>query len=331
MNCTMCVMRGEPSPDKKYRLGIWNNHPGVGFSCYNCKARGMWQIGSTLSRDMREFMLSIGISDLEVKRINHRAATYRRMIESSPHAQAMVPTTFSLDFPQKSLPVGAASFEEWARRGCTDPKFLKTIEYLYGRGEDIAGATTYYWSPNSRTNPEDHHTECNLNERVIIPFYRNDKIVGWTGRAINDDIRSKYHSDNSPDFLFNNHVMDIRERKYLIIPEGPFDALAIDGISPLGSSINDRQASWIDSTGKVPIIVPDPDRAGQALIDVALKRGWRVAFPRLKSAGQRNWWDLDVKDCAQAVQRYGRLYTLTSILKTAAQNKIEIELKRKML
>ncbi len=323
MNCPMCVMRGESRPDTKKRLGIWNNHPGVGFNCMNCKAHGRWVPGDTLNKNMRELMESIGIPEIDVKRINHKAATYRRLFESNPNAQALVPATFSLDFPSRSLPEGAASFEEWAKRGCTDPKFLEVVEYLYGRGDEIAAASAYYWSPV----PGDH----NMDERVIVPFYRNEKLVGWTGRAVNDTIAPKYHNDNPSDYLFNNHVMDDRDRKYVIIAEGPFDALAIDGISPLGSKLNDKQAAWIDSTGKIPILIPDPDKAGQNLIDIALKRGWRVAFPRLTTAIQKNWWDLDVKDCADAVKKYGRLYTLSSILKTAAFNKIEIETKRRML
>ncbi len=71
------------------------------------------------------------------------------------------------------------------------------------------------------------------------------------------------------------------------------------------------------------IVIPDQDKAGTMLIDQAKKLGWSIAFPT---------WDDTVKDCADAVLKYGKLFVVVDAIKTATANpaKIEIE-KRKML
>ena len=59
----------------------------------------------------------------------------------------------------------------------------------------------------------------------------------------------------------------------------------------------------------------------EKLVDQAMEFGWSVAFPE---------WDNKVEDVADAVLKYGRLFTIQSILKTTESSKLKIDLKRKM-
>ena len=59
----------------------------------------------------------------------------------------------------------------------------------------------------------------------------------------------------------------------------------------------------------------------EKLINQAIEFGWSVAFPE---------WDEKVEDVADAVLKYGRLFTMQSILKSTEKNKLKIDLKRKM-
>ena len=59
----------------------------------------------------------------------------------------------------------------------------------------------------------------------------------------------------------------------------------------------------------------------QKLINQAIEFGWNVAFPE---------WEDNVEDVADAVSKYGRLFTIQSILKTTESSKFKIDLKRKM-
>jgi len=107
----------------------------------------------------------------------------------------------------------------------------------------------------------------------------------------------------------------------VIVTEGPFDAIAVSGVSILGSEINDTQRELINGLGRQVIVVPDRDAPGKKLIDQAVEFGWSVAFPE---------WDKTIGDVAEAVQKYGRLFTLQSILKSTEKTKLKIDLKRKM-
>lgn len=316
VNCPMCHLVGNHRPDTKMRCGIMVAPTAMTITCFNCGFKTGFTLGQTLSRKFREFMEAIGIHDTDIKRLNHAAFTIRHIMESSG-VEVEAKTLFTPQFESVRLPEGAKSFEALARAGCTDPDFLDVVEYTYGRGEDIANSTTFYWTP-----VEGKHQ---LNRRVIIPFYHEEKIVGYTGRIV-DDVKgpSRYHTKSPLNYIFNNHVLKNRNRAFILAMEGPTDALAIDGVSLLGAKCNDQQAQWLKSTGKQIIIVPDRDESGARLIDAAIANSWSVSFPW-------PWWDDDVKDVALAVRRYGRLYTLTSILKSATQSNIEITVKRKLL
>jgi DNA primase len=110
-------------------------------------------------------------------------------------------------------------------------------------------------------------------------------------------------------------------RKFVLVTEGPFDAITISGVSILGSEINDTQRELIEGLGRQIIVVPDRDAPGEKLINQATEFGWSVAFPE---------WEEGVDDVADAVLKYGRLFTIQSILKTTERSKLKIDLKRKM-
>jgi hypothetical protein len=56
------------------------------------------------------------------------------------------------------------------------------------------------------------------------------------------------------------------------------------------------------------------------LYDRAAELGWSVAIPN---------WDADVKDVADAVYRYGKLFVLVDAIKTAQQGQIKINMAKK--
>ena len=164
----------------------------------------------------------------------------------------------------------------------------------------------------------------NLNQRIIVPCYFNRKIVGWVSRHIkpNKDTTPKYYVNIQRDYLFNVDQLYTKDRKYVILVEGPFDAIGIDGVGLLGSQVTDIQAEFLNSFNKKIILVPDRDRAGKKLIPSAIKHGWSVSFPE---------WDKNVKDVADAVKKYGRLFTLRSILDTSEDNSMKINVLKRQI
>ncbi len=325
INCPMCPLYGE-SPDTRFRLGVTKRPNGVILHCYNCDFRTHYVTGESLPTKLRTFMQRVGISETEVLRINHKAFQYRRMLQSNEEAKSIVQMNefYRPTFETRSLPKNSKTLGEWLDDGCDDPDFNDVLDYLLTRGDTVASAMQYYWSPE---------TWKNINRRLIIPFWFDNRIVGWSGRLIDphSPAKPKYWSDIPSHYLFNNHVLQ-SDQKIIPIVEGPLDAIAVNGIATLGAKLSTEQSRWLSSSGKSFIVVADRDKSGQRLIDYALDNNWQVSFPKLKDGrGINNWWEVEVKDCADATKQYGKLYTVRSILATATSNKIEINIKRKWL
>ena len=76
----------------------------------------------------------------------------------------------------------------------------------------------------------------------------------------------------------------------------------------------------LNKLNKDIIVVPDRDRAGSKLVEQAIEHNWSVSLPT---------WSKEVSDINDAVYKYGRLYTLYSIVNEAEGSPLEIRLKAK--
>ena len=122
-----------------------------------------------------------------------------------------------------------------------------------------------------------------------------------------------------PGYVFN--LDEQRPQKlFVIVCEGPLDAVHVEGVALLGSEIRDQQALLINRLNKDVIVVPDSDAAGSKLVAQAIDLGWSVSLPD---------WAPDVNDINDAVNRYGKLYTLYSIVIAAEASPLKIRLKAK--
>jgi DNA primase len=187
-------------------------------------------------------------------------------------------------------------------------KLVQVIEYVVSRGHDPFDGN-FYWSP-----------EAGYESRVIVPFRYQGRVVGNTARKVIEG-KPKYLSDQHPHFVFNIDAQS-ELQKYVFVCEGPFDALAIGGVALLTNEIADQQSRIINTLGHEVIVIPDQDRAGVNLINRAVELDWSVAFPT---------WDHDVKDVADAVRRYGKLFVLVDAIKTAQRGNIKINMAKKQL
>jgi len=157
-----------------------------------------------------------------------------------------------------------------------------------------------------------------FNSRIIIPFLYKGEIVGWTARAFND-AKPKYLSEQQPGYVFNLDSQQ-DEREFVIVSEGPFDALSIDGCALLGAEIKDSQNWLLKQLGKEIVLVPDKDHEGPRTVEQALEYGWSVSMPD---------WPAGIKDVNDAVVKLGRLATLWLIVTAKESNSLKIQLKAK--
>ena len=282
----------------------------VSYHCFNCGFKASYVIGRKLTYKMRQFMGYIGIPDDTIRKL---AIEAMREEEGDVKFEKKKFVTFK----KKELPKHTRSLGEWLEEYTvgtmpTDQqnKIDNLLNYLAGRG---IGADWYDFMYSS-----DKHWD--VDKRLLIPFYWRGDIVGFTGRIFEQSDKVKYYTDVQPGYVFNMDAQDWT-RKFVIVTEGPFDAITISGVSILGSEINDTQRELINGLGKKVIVVPDRDAPGEKLINQAIEFGWSVAFPE---------WEDNINDIADAVMKYGRLFTIQTILKTTESNKFKIDLKRKM-
>ena len=300
----MCTKNGHTRPDKRHRGGFKFSDV-ASYHCFNCGYKASFQPGRLLGRKMQTLLLEIGVSDHAVKELQFEAMKLKDAdIEVTKKYDSVI------DFKTKMLPKNSQVLADIIKQPNPPSDALFVYKYLMDRELDFY--KNFYWSSDPYMK---------MNRRAIIPFYANKKLVGYTSRLI-EDIKDvpKYYSDVQPGYIFNfDHLQ--RDRKYVIITEGVLDAIAINAVSSLGNKLTQGQIDLINSTQKVVIVCPDRDKSGSNLIDVALENNWMVSFPE---------WENNIKDCADAVKHYGRLYTLKSVIDSAINNKAKIQVYKKI-
>jgi hypothetical protein len=301
-NAPCCQHRGH-SPDTRKRGGIRFDGNSVVYNCFNCKFSTGWQPGSPFGEKMKTLARWLGAGEDLIKEMVFEALKTEGEEYQPEHYQPKI------EFTDKELPEGAMPLLDWVNSEYWKDISLEVepvISYIVSRGYDPFDEN-FYWSPAP-----------GYENRVIIPFKWQGRIVGNTARKVNDG-KPKYLSDQHPHFVFN-FDRQIENQKYILVVEGPFDALAVNGVALLTNEIADQQSRIINSLGSEVIIIPDQDRAGLVLFDRAAELDWAVAMPN---------WDDDVKDVADAVQRYGKLFVVVDAIMTAQKGPIKINMAKK--
>lgn len=310
INGVCCIHNGELRPDGRFRGALKHDGESFIYTCRNCSYKARWKTGNVLNGFLKSLLGWAGVSQDEMRKLEFKAWQLREIRKADPDYK---PKEYvKLDFPEKTLPEGAKPILFWLEQPNPPADFLKVLDYIVDRGEDILTGYDLYWTPVKG--------DAHMHHRFIIPFRWGDKIVGWTARAI-FPTRNRYYTDVPTNYFFNSEVID-NEWEYLFIHEGPLDAIAAPGLGMLGDKISAEQVQWIKQSGKTPIVVPDREDGGGKLVDVALKEGWHVTFPR---------WQADVKDAADAAKKYGRLYVVWSLIDARTQNKLQIQIERQRL
>ena len=299
-----CHYRGEKRDTRK-RGGIMTGTDGnFTYHCFNCNFKAGWSPGKLLSKNTKDLFKYVGMNDNDIGKLNLAALKIK-------DDQPVLTKSLNFELKERELPEGTMSIIDWINSAYTpdiEEDIGPVIEYIINRGMQLEW---YNWMWSAQPGYKD---------RVIIPFYNDGKIVGYTGRKITDG-KPKYLTDAQPGYVFNIDAQSY-ERQFVIVVEGQFDAIAIDGCAIMHNEPNETQCNRINMLNKEVIVVPDRDRAGAKILKAALANGWSACMPP---------WENDIKDVADAVKRYGRLYTLTTILKYRVHGEINLNLLKRKL
>jgi hypothetical protein len=299
-NAPCCHHRGERQ-DEKLRGGVRVENDGFVYHCFNCGFAAGWTPGKILSKNTRNLFQWIGMNEIDIGKLNLAALKIK-------DDQPVLRKALNLVLLERQLPDECKSVSEWIKTGCQDPDLIAVINYFLDRGMNYEWYN-WHWS-----------AAPGFRDRVIIPFYQDGKVVGYTGRKIKPG-KPKYLTDSQSGYVFNIDRQNY-SRQYAIVVEGQFDAIAIDGVAIMTNEPNDAQIARLHALGREIICVPDRDRPGAMMLKTAIDNGWSASLPP---------WGDDIKDVAEAVKKYGRLYVLTAILHYRVHGEIKINLLKKKL
>lgn len=319
-NAVCCHHNGH-NPDSRGRGGIITSPDGkISYSCFNCGFTASFIPGRSLTQKFRKLLSWLGVDKNEIQRLNILAWRIKETLDPATIAEPEA----EIVFEARELPGGAQTFFAWVEFYDLGDKtynatLMEAVKYVFDRNIDLQ-KYSFYWTPE---------VENKLSHRVIIPFTYKNQIVGYSARALNSGIKPKYFSNHPAGFVFNLDKQN-RDSKFVIVSEGPFDAMSIDGVSTQTNDINEQQADLIDNLGREVIVVPDFDLhynhkgqkvwPGENMINRAIEYGWSVSFPE---------WRTNCKDINESVVKYGKLFTLYSILQGKETNPLKIALRAK--
>jgi hypothetical protein len=293
-NCPMCS-------DKRKRGGVIQSNAKISYHCFNCGFTTGWAPSPKLGQKYKKLVETLGASTKNIHTVVLDLMKHSEELEIEDSTEYVYTAA---SFKTHKLPEETTLVEDL-------PDGHKVKQYAIDRG--LLG-----------NFPLLHINNSMYNARLVIPFMYNNQLVGWTGRHVAPPNKetAKYLLNMQSGYVFNIDKFVDSDRDFVVVVEGVFDAILIDGISVLGNGVTAEQAHLIDKLNKRVILCPDRDSAGKDLIEKAIELGWEVSYPS---------WHKDCKDAADAVQRYGRLMTLKSIIDNATSNKIKIQVKAKML
>lgn len=298
-----CCQHNGANQDKRGRGGLKATEQGWSYHCFNCGFTSSFTLGRSVSYKAKKFLNWLGVPENEIEHLNLESLRHRSIHGLLDDRAKVFQTLADIKFEE---------FDDF-------PPYSEVITPEY----------PLYWDYiRKRRVPEDFPVMTAIKNDgvhwvrpfVLVPFTFDNTVVGWSARFLDNKI-PKYINHSQPGYVFGTDLQK-PNWEHVLVTEGLFDALSINGLAVMHNTVSDAQARLIRSLGKEITVVPDQDVAGIALIDRAVELGWAVSIPD---------WEPGVKDVNDAVIKYGKLATLMMIMQARETSKIKIELRKKKL
>ena len=293
----VCCHHNGTTMDKRQRGGIMINE-GVSYHCFNCGFKASWQPGRNLTVKFKKLLQWLNVPDDLVAKCSLEAL---KIQEDSNYVSTEVNLPVFID---KALPLGSQPIKQWIEN--PPEELMPVLEYMVDRNLNLDDYD-FYWTD-----------EEGFQNRLIIPFFYQSRIVGYTARLIRDG-KVKYISEQQPGYVFNLDRQHY-SRKFVLVTEGPIDAICVDGCAIMSNEASQQQISLLKQLQKEVVVVPDKDQAGIKLVEQAIENGWSVSMPD---------WPEGCKDINDVVKNYGKIYALYSIVAAKESMPLKIQLRMK--
>ena len=292
MNCHSCGrVEKTGKNDTRHRGGMRTSSTGFTYHCFNCGYKCGYTVGQYMSNKAKQLFIDMGWDEGMMTKL--KELVFKNV--SDEVKDNLKPSSL---WKPKPMPVGYVKIIDSLKAGKQNTKLQAIVNYMTTRNSEMLLWTDFYW--NHMLTPQ-----------FAFKCHENGKEVGYISRNISST-GPKYYKQIPPNYMYN---LDIGfTRKVNVITEGALDAIAINGIGLLGNSVSTEKRDKIKNLmqrSKV-IYVPDKDKAGLNAVSDFMKYGLNDIYISCPD------WDAGIKDPFDAVNKYGRIYTLEKIINSAS-------------
>lgn len=293
--CRVCNDHGKKGARAAFRF----EDGGAAYHCFNCGHKASYYSHySTIPKDMEEVFVAFGIPDEEVNKLRLIALAERdesgQQQGTKDKRLAIVPE--ELPLPDYFVPLKDQN-DNWAEiaRYYLEDRKIDPDSYPFF----MATVPTKYNGPASQKHSYVKSAQ-KWAKRIIIPIYKDKKLIYYQGRDLSGKALKKYESPSAPKdrVIYGFDQLFIDAERPLYVVEGFFDAFHIKGVAILGNELTEPQVVWLNKSRRDKVYIPDKYGDGARNAEKALENGWRIALPDIG----------DCKDINAAIIKYGQLY-----------------------
>lgn len=277
--------------DYKVRGGFLLSENEVAYNCFNCGEKAIYYKNSPISDQMMKVLLAFNIPKEEIQRIQlsnlGKTVTKKQVVVKDDNPVIEIP------IPKSFYRIKTDGSDTWSN---------VAIEYLEQRG--IINDDNFFLSLGKKTD-----FEKKWHGRLIIPFYRENKLIFYQGRSFLN-VKQRYENsmisgDGVILYGYNRLHTDLDEP--LFITEGFFDCYHLKGVAINGGDLSPAKINAINKSRRRKIYIPDRYGNGKSAALNAINAGWEISIP---DTG-------DCKDINQSIMRFGYMFVYRSLMQNA--------------
>lgn len=282
---------------KGKRAGFKFEGETVGYNCFNCNHTAGYdpqKHRASMPKPMVQVLDAFGISSAEWEQVTFDAfmADLPSGTKQKIDHEVITINPKELEFPSTFYKLTDDINDEWAQYA---------IEYL--RDTRKFDWTSYPFYLSERTS---HPILKKWYGRLIIPVYKDGKLIFWQGRDLTGTMIKKYLSVDEPkdNVLYGFDRLFEYTDEPLYVMEGFFDAHMLHGVATFGNKLTAPQIKWLNRSSRPKVFIPDKFGDGHVAAFQAIAEGWSVSLPD---------WGSDIKDVNDSHKKYGELFTKLAI------------------